>query len=360
MCLQIKNSGKILHRVLIILVLFFVVFIGFNIFWDTASPQTTCASCHEIESSSTAWAHSGHRSFSCRECHGTAFSNGLHNLAEKGKMLIHHFTGIGQDIKLNETQVVDMLDNCQRCHSVEYTKWISGGHSATYSAIFLNEKHNSHEQPNPDCLRCHGMFFEGTIQDLVSPTSTKGPWSMRKSDQASRPVIPCLACHEIHRRGMPATSPNYSDPKKIFYERQGDSSNVLFYDRYEKIHREVFHLPILKLSDGKRIVEVSNDLRQRICIQCHAPNAFHLAGTSDDRTPRGIHEGISCIECHDNHSNNARHSCIKCHPAISNCGLDVTQMNTSFADRNSSHNIHFVSCTDCHTKGIPRKHPKFR
>ena len=168
--MQLKNLRKILNRISIILGLLLVVFIVFNVFWDTASPQTTCASCHEIESSSAVWAHSGHRSFICRECHGTVFSNGLHSLSEKGRMVIHHFTGTRlKDIGLDETQVVEMLDNCKRCHETENAKWISGGHSAPYTAIFLNVKHNSREQPNPDCLRCHGMYFEGSIQDLVSP-----------------------------------------------------------------------------------------------------------------------------------------------------------------------------------------------
>jgi hypothetical protein len=185
--------------------------------------------------------------------------------------------------------------------------------------------------------------------------STNGPWAMRDSGQSARPVIPCLSCHEIHRLGSPTVAPNYSEPKKIFYDRQLDSSNVLFYSRYEKIHIEASLLPLLNLSVGNRSVKLSNDSRQRICIQCHAPNAFHIAGTSDDRTPRGVHEGISCIACHDNHSNNAQQSCVNCHPAISNCGLDVTKMNTTFADRKSLHNIHFVDCIDCHTKGIPKK-----
>ena len=351
-----KRFRKLFYRISIVLGSILVLLIGFNIFWDTASPQTTCASCHEIESSSAAWAHSGHRSFSCRECHGTAFSNGLHGLAEKGRMVVHHFTGTGmQDIRLDETQVVDMLDNCKRCHGMEYAKWTSGGHSATYAAIFLNNKHNSREQPNPDCLRCHGMYYGGTIQDLISPVSAKGPWTMKQPEEAARPVIPCLACHKMHRQGSPAISPDYSDPKKAFYVGRFDSSDVLCYYRYEKTHIEADDLPAPKIFDGKRYLKDSNDPRARVCIQCHAPNAFHMAGTSDDRTPRGVHEGISCLACHDSHSNNARQSCVNCHPAISNCGLDVTKMNTTFADSRSPHNIHFVGCADCHTRGIPRK-----
>jgi hypothetical protein len=29
-------------------------------------------------------------------------------------------------------------------------------------------------------------------------------------------------------------------------------------------------------------------------------------------------------------------------------------MSTTFKDRSSKHNIHFVKCLDCHTKGVPK------
>lgn len=130
---------------------------------------------------------------------------------------------------------------------------------------------------------------------------------------------------------------------------------------FQKMHLGMFihytyagNLPILKLWEGVRPVNVSSDPIMRNCIQCHAPNAGHEAGTSDDRTPRGVHEGFSCITCHDPHSNNARQSCNKCHPAISHCKIDVKTMNTSFLNRSSPNNIHWLSCTDCH-KGGRRK-----
>jgi hypothetical protein len=271
-------------------------------------------------------------------------------------MVVHHFSGTGNTtVKLDEAQVVDMLGNCKRCHGIEYAKWLSGGHSATYAAIFLNEKHNSKEQPNSDCLRCHGMFFEGTIHDLLTPVSTKGPWVIKRPEESVRPVIPCLTCHQLHRHGSPAVSPDYSDPRMIFYTASPDTFNVLFYDRYENMHIDVANQPPVEIFDGIRVVDASTDPRQQLCIRCHAPNAFHAAGSSDDRTPRGVHEGISCLECHDAHSNNPRNSCVNCHPAMSDCGRDVTTMNTTFADGKSPHNIHFVRCVDCHTKGIPQK-----
>jgi hypothetical protein len=350
---MVSTSLRILVAALILVV---IASGGLYFYWGAASPRSTCESCHEIESSSDMWAHSGHREFLCKECHGTALSSGLHSLKEKGMMFVDHFTGAGPDrIMLDEQQVLEMTENCRRCHGTEYARWLSGGHSATYAAIFLNEKHNAAEQLNADCLRCHGMFYRGTIQDLVTPLRQKGPWKLSEAGQSSQPVIPCLTCHKIHREGSPAVPAEYAEPGKIFYSRRGSPSTVLFYDRYEKIHIQASALPDLKVSEGTRGVKVSDDPRQRVCFQCHAPGAFHQAGTGDDRTPRGVHEGLSCLACHDNHSNDSRGSCIHCHPAISNCALDVTTMNTTFFESRSPHNIHFVRCIDCHTKGIPAR-----
>jgi c(7)-type cytochrome triheme protein len=102
---------------------------------------------------------------------------------------------------------------------------------------------------------------------------------------------------------------------------------------------------------GKEVL-VSDDPVQNLCIRCHSPNYAHQAGTDDDRTPVGVHEGLSCGACHEPHSNNAMNSCVKCHPAISNCKLDVLTMDTTFANRASRNNIHFVSCKDCHPEGV--------
>jgi hypothetical protein len=40
---------------------------------------------------------------------------------------------------------------------------------------------------------------------------------------------------------------------------------------------------------------------------------------------------------------------------MSNCGLDVEKMDTTFVSANSKHNVHWVKCADCHPKGVPRK-----
>jgi hypothetical protein len=43
---------------------------------------------------------------------------------------------------------------------------------------------------------------------------------------------------------------------------------------------------------------------------------------------------------------------------MSNCGLDVEKMDTTFRAAESKHNIHWVQCTDCHPKGVPKKKEK--
>jgi hypothetical protein len=120
------------------------------------------------------------------------------------------------------------------------------------------------------------------------------------------------------------------------------------------------------LYDGARAVKMNEDPRQAICYQCHASRmpdtgtaaALHgwgpQIGSGDDRTPMGVHEGLSCISCHFGHNENTRASCKTCHSKMSNCGLDVEKMDTTYANAASTHNIHWVKCTDCHQHGVPK------
>jgi hypothetical protein len=331
-----------------------ILFGSFYTYWNSASPENTCAQCHEIGKSVDMFARSPHRDLQCKDCHGTALSNGLHSLKEKGMMVVHHagnqFT---EDIKLNEEQVLGIMNKCTGCHASEYADWLSGGHSAQYRHIFLNNKHNEAEQLNPDCLRCHGMFSDVPIQEVVEPLSKSGPWKLKNAKKLDTPVIPCLACHQVHKAGGPRFSPDYFNPRNVFYLRHLYEEKVSFYSRVERTNIPVQELPRLHVTEGGRQIKIADDPVMGNCVQCHAPNSHHIAGTSDDRTPRGVHEGISCNTCHKPHSNDARLSCTQCHPSISNCKLDVTTMNTSYADPGSPHNIHWVACADCHTSGIP-------
>jgi len=107
--------------------------------------------------------------------------------------------------------------------------------------------------------------------------------------------------------------------------------------------------------EGDRRVKMSPDQRQSLCYQCHAPVSTMQALSGDDRTPLGVHEGLSCLACHQKHGQSARQSCVECHPRLSNCGLDVEKMDTTFRDPKSAHNVHTVKCLDCHPKGAPPK-----
>ena len=339
----------------IIIIAVFLFSGGAYIYWNTSSPAKTCYSCHEIQHSFATWSASAHRELNCFFCHGTALSEGFHSLKEKSRMVASHFTKkpFSEDITLNERQMNEMSFRCKSCHEQEYAMWLSGGHSLTYADVFLNENQNSAEQPNEDCFRCHGMFYSGNITSLIEPVSVSGPWKLVPKDHYGLPVIPCLSCHSVHTEGYPKNPPEYQNPEKIFYEKSDTYATAGIFNRQEHLFFNAEDLPQPGIFYKDRTLKTSGDPLVRICKQCHAPNVRHQAGTSDDRTPAGVHEGISCLACHEKHSNNSKRSCINCHPAISNCGLDVTAMNTSYADPESPNNIHFVSCKDCHA-GIMR------
>lgn len=333
-----------------IVALVLLLFLGYA-GWNAANPERTCASCHEIVPSLEIWQQSAHREVTCGDCHGTALANGFHSLKEKAGMLFIHISKKQEiiDVKLDEEAVLEVMEACIQCHRDEHKSWLAGGHSATYADIFLNEKHNSMEQPYPDCFRCHGMYYGGTIQDLVTPISTRGPWSLLDEEQGAYPVIPCLACHPIHMENTLMEHPgSLDDPGAIFYEREQRNPLTGLYLRSDRmlLRADMLRKPDI-FSDDVAVL-VSDDPVQRICIQCHAPNWAHEAGTEDDRTPTGVHEGISCRACHRGHSNDARDACKTCHPAVSSCNLDVQTMNTSYYNRESPHNIHSMQCIDCH------------
>ena len=323
-------------------------------YFEFTPPERTCVSCHEIRASHARWSNSVHRAVSCKQCHGGS-ADSWHALRENAKRVFRHVADTRHDdIRLSEEQAVRMTRACQQCHQREFAHWQGGGHGTNYARIFLDETHNRTEQMADDCLRCHGMFFEGTMRDLAEPLDTRGPWRLKRPHLAGRPVIPCLACHELHAPGAPfSRSP--SDRDERIKEEKIRRDTIGFYVRQERAHIAIDDLAVPRIVREGKPVTVSSDPRQRLCTQCHAPDAFGRAGSSDDRTPTGVHEGVSCAACHAPHSNDTRGSCAQCHPARSSCGLDVTDMDTTYRSRGSRHNIHRVACQDCHPGGVPAK-----
>jgi hypothetical protein len=339
----------------IILLLVVACFASYS-HWNSASPTKTCASCHEISHSVDLWAGSAHREIACKKCHGTALSEGLHSLKEKGNMVFHHISKTRlASVRITEEQRLDVMQRCKGCHETEYAKWNSGGHAMNYSDIFLNTGHNKSEPIQEDCLRCHGMFYDkGNAKDIAEPRDTAGHSKLKDASLAERPAIPCFACHQVHQAGYPGMRQDRGTPSLLHYSRM-KKTYATFYYRRDSMYFPVLSLTPQEINYNSMPVKMSTDQNQRLCIQCHSPNAFNMGGTNDDRTPRGVHEGIGCLACHDPHSNSAIASCKNCHPAITNCKLDVEKMNTTYMDKTSKNNIHFVACTDCHIKGRPAK-----
>ncbi len=307
-----------------------------------------CARCHEIRPNLESWQQSAHRKINCVDCHAsTTLSN--------ARRVARHLSGtIGERVQMKLPDVLAMVERCQSCHQQEFAQWRSGPHSTTYARIFTDAEHNRKRRLMDDCLRCHGMHFPGGISDLVEPVSTAGPWKLKDPKLATAPAIPCLSCHSMHRAGdrMQRTEKAGRTKEEILRPSIG------LRDRRTQLTMTAGLLPLPEMQEGTRRVRTSPDRRQSLCYQCHAPLDTRQVASGDDRTPTGVHEGISCLSCHLQHGSRTRASCASCHPRLSNCGLDVEKMDTTFAMPSSRHNIHFVKCADCHPKGVPRPHKR--
>jgi hypothetical protein len=335
----------------------FLVLPGASVYYRSSDGQS-CARCHEIWQPYADWHTSTHRNVPCSDCHGDVFTFELGFHLKNIRRLAAHLRGeIPEQVRLKTDDVLRMGNRCEKCHRQEYAEWAAGPHSATYKEILLDDSHNHREQLMDDCLRCHGMHFNGGIHDLVTPLDTKGPWRLRDSKLAEQPAIPCLACHQIHHEGTTLVRssikpPNPGPSQEIF------RPSLALFDRRAMDFVALARLPLPTMHDGDRTIQISPDIRQALCYQCHAPLATMKVASGDDRTAVGVHEGLSCLACHQGHGQKTRASCATCHPQLSNCGLNVETMDTTFKSAKSPHNIHFVKCIDCHTKGIPKKKAK--
>jgi len=311
-----------------------------------ASNGAGCASsCHEITDAYNQWRNSTHRNIPCCACHENE------ELANARRLVLHARDDVPEQIRIKGIDVAAMAERCRNCHRQEFAEWQAGPHGSNFAAIFLDQKHNRETKPRDDCFRCHGSYYEGGIQQLMSEIGAK-QW-------ATQPAMPCFACHQVHRRGEPLGNARFSRSHGL---KGGGSAHeelqrpsIAFFDRRGMSHIPLADLPMPAMLDGARAVRISPDQRQALCYQCHAPLATRQVGSGDDRTGMGVHEGISCLACHEKHGQRTRASCATCHPRLSNCGLDVEKMDTTFASATSKHNIHFVKCADCHTKGVPKR-----
>ena len=324
-------------------------------YYYTSQYGQGCSSCHEMANYVSVVHGSPHRTTNCMDCHEASLQTKLRHIR------VHLLGTAPESIRLRDKDVVAMVPSCKSCHRHEYANWHAGPHSATYSQIFANPVQNAKQHLMNDCFRCHGAHFNGAIGDMVQPVNAQGPWHLVRPELADQPAVPCQACHQVHSEGAQETKP----ATRISVAGAAVHDSLAFYDRRESIHFTAASLAIPQLHDGARLVRMNLDERQRICYQCHAPRppeattaaaANHWGAqvaSGDDRTPMGVHEGLSCMSCHAGHNMNARASCKTCHPQMSHCGIDVEKMDTTYAKAGSAHNIHWVKCTDCHQHGVP-------
>jgi Cytochrome c554 and c-prime len=316
-----------------------------------------CGRCHEIRPLVDSWAASTHRGLACQECHGRSFTASLRMSVRNVQRVWLHARGEApEQIHLRQQDVVPLVERCAACHRQEGADWESGPHGAPYAAIFLNPEHNAGQRLMDDCLRCHAMHFDGAISALVTPIDNRGPWTFVDPASASLPALPCPTCHVVHRRGKPL-GPRTARGLETGPEQELVRPSLAFYDRRSREHIPVAELPLPAMRERGRAVHTSPDRRQALCYQCHAPRAGGEVFSGDDRTPTGVHEGLSCQACHAGHGLTTRASCAGCHPRLSNCGLDVEKMDTTFKSPDSPHDVHRVACLDCHPRGVPSKKP---
>lgn len=314
-----------------------------------------CTTCHEMRPEFELWAASSHRGIACAKCHGSALTAGADFHRDNLRRTWEHLRDdLPERIAFPNRAAQAMTAECAACHRQEYAAWQSGPHSATYARIFLDAKYNARNLLIDDCLRCHGMQFEGGIGALVTPVDRRGPWRLLDAGLAAQPSMPCVTCHEMHREGRPMSKLGEKGavPGPL---QEVVRPSLAFFDRRTQQYVPLDDLPMPRMFDGARPVKVSPDRRQALCYQCHAPLATGQVGSGDDRTGMGVHEGISCLACHTQHGETTKASCATCHPKMSNCGLDVEKMDTTFASTASRHNVHWVKCADCHPNGVPAK-----
>ena len=221
------------------------------------SGGTSCARCHEIWQPYSDWHESAHRNVLCSECHGDVLTLDAGFHLKNIRQLAAHLRGqVPEQVRLKTDDVLKIGARCAKCHREEFADWSAGPHGATYSQIFLDKDHNQRRRLMDDCLRCHAMHFDGSIRDLVTPIDTKGPWRLLDPKLAGQPAIPCLACHQMHRYGMPLARPAAKADDAGPREEINRPSVALF-DRRQQDYVSLASLPLPQMHQGPRPIKRS-------------------------------------------------------------------------------------------------------
>ena len=85
------------------------------------NPNDTCASCHEMAGTHSAWAGSSHSSLHCRNCHGGSLTLDAHALRAHVNRVVQHFRRApDQPIRLTENELLKVHESCRKCHPQSY------------------------------------------------------------------------------------------------------------------------------------------------------------------------------------------------------------------------------------------------
>jgi uncharacterized repeat protein (TIGR01451 family) len=263
---------------------------------------------------------------------------------------------------------------CQACHPREWAEWSRSGHAMTLSAQLLNSDHNSSEQLDQTCVKCHSPELGTTpIGNIVQPLNTTGPWQLAGpyANAGDTPSIPCLECHQPHTVQAPGLLPgmDFAD-ESTFYRNvpAPQVSNLYIYDAFAQKYVDPQSIaPVLDLNG--QAIPINDTRANRVCYTCHAtdraesnlfepntaPSGDNTVGTGDDRTLMGVHQGLQCVDCHmpgGSHTFDPMSSCSQCHgPGATMASLAyVTTAHTSYTDpalsmltgNMSSLNIHWL------------------
>ena len=171
-----------------------------GIAWFEFTPSSqTCAKCHEIRGAKESWTHAAHSEVDCKSSHITERDHSA--------------------MALSAAQVVEVSGRCAKCHAAEHAQWSRGGHGAPVSKFLMDGNHNAAWKPADNCLRCHGMFLEGDIEDILVREWPHRFTGFRDPAVASHPAIPCLACHRMHAVPPVPGSTNFTAAAVSLYSR---------------------------------------------------------------------------------------------------------------------------------------------
>ncbi|HBY62529.1 MAG TPA: hypothetical protein DEH78_22125, partial [Solibacterales bacterium] len=205
-----------------------------------------CIRCHEMQENHAAWKVSTHQTVSCTGCHEATTANKLRRLSA------HVRNDLPEQFRLSQNDVETLVERCRGCHQTQFADWRRGPHGSNFGKIFLDARHNAKRMLMDDCLRCHGMFFEGSVAGLVKPLDTRGPWRMVRPGDEAKPAMPCLTCHAVHREGKAGGKVRPS---------------LALYDRREQDHVPLDGMAIPAMLENGRPVKMSPDRRQALCYQ---------------------------------------------------------------------------------------------